>query len=287
MNSMPTCTLSSLGLLGILFAAPLFAQPPEAEVWPALQQRGCQAWISGPVVWLKPSDSDLEKQQMFIPKLNAPIREIGWTKSVLDDAVHEIRVSPEPDRWKFSWQTAPAHEPTLKIEFDIPPRLPEQSSASQPRSDGSFMLGAHQARTFGKRLRYEPQPIKNTIGYWTSDEDYAEWGFQVDQPGKYAVAILQGCGKGQGGSQAKLSVRQRDLVIAELSFTTIETGHFQNFRWCHVGNLELTESGLHQLQVKPVVIAKAALCDIRAIHLIKQAEAADLSAAKKGQDGQD
>src|ERR1044072_1350534 len=39
--------------------------------------------------------------------------------------------------------------------------------ADEQRADGSIVLLATNAVTHGKQIRYEPQPHKNTIGYWT------------------------------------------------------------------------------------------------------------------------
>ena len=91
------------------------------------------------------------------------------------------------------------------------------------------MLHAWQAKTFGEKILFEPQWYKNTVGYWAIESDYATWELKIDQPGTYSVAMLQGCGKGQGGSDAVVTLRQDNTVKAKLHFQTIDTGHFQNF----------------------------------------------------------
>ena len=88
------------------------------------------------------------------------------------------------------------------------------------------------------------------------------------------MAVLQGCGKGQGGSDAVISLRQDGQVKAELTFQTIDTGHFQNFRWNHLGMIELPAAGTYQLRIDATRIAKVALFDVRTIHLVRQATAA-------------
>jgi hypothetical protein len=87
------------------------------------------------------------------------------------------------------------------------------------------------------------------------------------------VAILQGCGKGQGGSDAVLTIGPPGEPGVDLAFSPIETGHFQNFRWVDLGSVVLESAGQQELRVKPTRIAKAALCDIRAISLVPQSTA--------------
>ena len=126
--------------------------------------------------------------------------------------------------------------------------------------------------TFGEKLRFEPQWYKNTVGYWAVASDYATWDLKIQQPGTYTVAVLQGCGKGHGGSDAVISLRQGNDVKAMLPFQTIDTGHFQNFRWNHLGTIDVAEGGTYQLRIGAERIAQNALFDVRAIHLVRQAK---------------
>ena len=148
--------------------------------------------------------------------------------------------------------------------------LPSELKPIKPTSDGSFELFAHFASTHGEKLRYEPQPFKNTVGYWTGKKDYAAWTIQLDKPGRFNVAVLQGCGKGQGGSQAIMSfIAPVKDTTPTIEFDVVETGHFQNFLWVHLGEVELRHRGAVEINVAPKQIKKAALMDIRAIHLIR------------------
>jgi hypothetical protein len=133
-------------------------------------------------------------------------------------------------------------------------------------------LPAHRAATHGRNLRFEPQPFKNTIGYWTLADDHALWSFVVDQPGEYRIAVLQGCGAGQGGSEAKIEILRDDAVVAVEEFRVEETGHFQNFKWRSLGLVRLENPGQYQLKLSALRIARAAVGDFRAIHLVRQAQ---------------
>ena len=68
-------------------------------------------------------------------------------------------------------------------------------------ADGTITLPGKTAVVHGVQLRFEPLPHKNTLGFWTKLDDWAEWEFQVSKPGEFTLEILQGCGKGSGGSE--------------------------------------------------------------------------------------
>ena len=103
-----------------------------------------------------------------------------------------------------------------------------------PAADGSVELDASDATVHGVTLRYEPNPKKLCLGYWSNPADWASWRFEVGTPGPYRVEIQQGCGAGHGGSTAKVVVAD-----AAFEFTVEDTGHFQNFRAREVGTSSL------------------------------------------------
>ena len=92
---------------------------------------------------------------------------------------------------------------------------------------------------------------------------------KVETPGRFNVGILQGCGKGQGGSDAVINIQNStDQSSTKLDFKVEETGHFQNFKWRTIGEIELSQ-GQQTLEIRPVKIANKALMDVRAIHLVR------------------
>lgn len=129
-------------------------------------------------------------------------------------------------------------------------------------NDGSITLAARSAEIHGITLRYEPLPHKNTVGFWTNPDDYATWEFTVAKPGRYEVEILQGCGKGQGGSEAKMVIDGQTLT-----FTVEDTGHFQNFVPRTIGTVKIDQPGRKTLELRAVNKAKAAVMDCRQITL--------------------
>ena len=128
--------------------------------------------------------------------------------------------------------------------------------------DGTVLLHARVATIHGTTVRYEPQPNKNTIGYWTDVDDWVSWDFEITQPGKFKVQILQGCGKGSGGSQVNFSVGEQTLKV-----TVKDTGGFQNFVNREIGELTIEKPGRYMLAVKPKTKPGVAVMDLREIKL--------------------
>jgi hypothetical protein len=126
---------------------------------------------------------------------------------------------------------------------------------------GDIRLHAKDARVHGGTLRWEPQPNKNVLGYWTSTDDWAGWEFDAKTAGKYEVEIQQGCGKGSGGAEVVIEIDNQKLM-----FTVQDTGHFQKMILRTIGEVELT-TGKHVLAVKPRTKPGAAVMDLRRVVL--------------------
>lgn len=240
----------------------------ETERFMAADSEGIEAFRIGNALLL-----NLEagvKAPITIPRLMAPLRSIEWMG---DESGPTIKLSPEPDSWKLSWKGEKAGRATIVLTFDSPPLLPEEVKPIKAAGDGSFFLPAHLAVTRGEKIRYEPQPNKNTVGYWVGKKDSAAWTIKLDQPGRFSVAILQGCGRGQGGSQASISfISPVKDVYPSIDFEVVETGHFQNFQWHHLGEVQIRHTEVEVI-VAPKNISKGALMDIRAVHLVRLPDA--------------
>lgn len=132
-----------------------------------------------------------------------------------------------------------------------------------PGADGSLLLHARDAIVHGSNLRYEPQPFKDTLGYWTRVDDWAEWAFELPGPGRYRVEALQGAGKGSGGAEVEVAIGGERLVM-----TVEDTGGFQNFVRRTLGEVRLA-AGRHALQVRPRTRPGVAVMDLREVRLVK------------------
>ncbi len=130
-----------------------------------------------------------------------------------------------------------------------------------PGKDGVITMHSRTATVSGTQLRYEPLPHKNTLGYWVRVEDTAAFDFTATTPGAYTVEVLQGCGKGSGGSEVELSIG-----ASKLTFTVKDTGGFQAFECRAVGTLTV-ETGKQTLTVTPLKKPGAAVMDLREVVL--------------------
>lgn len=134
---------------------------------------------------------------------------------------------------------------------------PKQSSTS-----GAVILHARDALVHGEKLRYEPEPHKDTLGYWVNSGDWAEWQFTAPAAGTYSVDVLQGCGAGSGAAEVEIAVAEQAL-----RFTVEETGHFQRFVPRTVGTITLSAAGPHRLTVRAVSKPNVAVMDLRRVTL--------------------
>lgn len=199
-----------------------------------------------------------------IPRFNNPI---GKVYVQGDASKAALRVAPFPDRWLIALppggDAADATPLTILVETVDRPYLPKIPRIVSGTSE-HITLAAHDAVTVGKMLRYEPQPHKNTVGYWTNPADTCHWLFYADEPGDFNVEVLQGCGKGHGGSEVSVIVGSETL-----KFVVEDTGHFQNFKRREIGSVNLPSAGLYELAIKPVTKASVAVMDVRQVRLVR------------------
>ncbi len=222
--------------------------------------------------------------EVQIPRMMAAIQSMAAT---LDNESCELTITPDPKIWKLRWKnTQPIedrnHEVDIKLVLNDRPIGITQSSATYQQADGTIVLRAQNGITSGELLRFEPQPFKNTIGYWANPKDTVSWEFQVNQPGQFAVAVLAGCGAGQGGSVVELRAgidadNHNETASLEpssksmkIEFAMIETGHFQNFRWQPIGMLTIEKADKYKLTLTAKSLANKAIGDVRMISLVRQ-----------------
>jgi hypothetical protein len=138
----------------------------------------------------------------------------------------------------------------------------EVPKANEQRDDGSIILLATNAVTHGTNIRYEPQPHKNTIGYWTKASDWVSWDFAVKKPGTFTVQLTQSCGKGSGGSEVAFQLNEQTIIDV-----VPETGSFTNWTNRVIGTFLVGTAGVHTITVKPLKKPGLAVMDLRAIAL--------------------
>lgn len=141
--------------------------------------------------------------------------------------------------------------------------IPAPAAEAPPQGDnGVISLPAAAAVTWSEKLRFEPQEDKNCLGYWTSEEDWAEWEFEVAEPGTYEVIVHKGCADNSAGAEVAVLVGDQ-----ETRFTVEATGGFQNWQPVSAGTIEIGESGTHFLALKPLSKPGPAVMDVLKVEL--------------------
>jgi arylsulfatase A len=195
----------------------------------------------------------------------------AWQKSVgakiptpnpdFDAKLHDrLYVEQDPSKLVPA-ATAAATEPGWKAwRAAMNAAVKGRPSKVTPAS-GDIRLHAKDARVHAKTMRYEPQPNKNVLGYWTNPADWADWEFDVRKAGVYEVEVQQGCGAGSGGAEVAVEVAGQTL-----KFTVQETGHFQQMILRTIGEVKLP-AGKQTLAVRPQTKPGAAVMDLRRVVL--------------------
>lgn len=197
---------------------------------------------------------------LTIARYNNPISSVTLrTKG----STQELSLTPRTEHWEIELpKLGKVPKAVVFIKTIGKPRLAGPPVLLKPTKEGSLHLSAHTATPIGARIRYEPQPEKNTLGFWADEEDFAEWTFKLNKPGRYRIEILQGCGKGQGGSIIGI-----ELGDNQLTYKVKETGHFQTFERHRVGTVTLKSTEPQVLRMIAVEKKDRIVADIRAIFL--------------------
>ena len=143
--------------------------------------------------------------------------------------------------------TVPAEAPdpvctvvVLKVKgaLNVAALVPSQ----QP--DGSIKLRAADAICHGHQIRYEAGEKRGNIGFWLDPNDWVEWEFKVNQPGKFTISA-ETAAEGSGSFE----------VIAEeqrLKATAPTTGNYGHFTTVELGQVDIAETGKTALAVKAI-----------------------------------
>jgi len=211
------------------------------------------------------AETESQKATELQSRLQAWRQSVGAQKVVgnseFDATLHQrLYVDQDPSRLlpgKSADETAAAWKNwRAAMNAAIKDRQPRVTPAT-----GEIRLHAKDARVHGEKLRYEPEPHKNVLGYWTNEKDWADWEFDVPTAGRYVVEVQQGCGTNCGGSEVLVEIGD-----AKLTFIVQETGHFQHMILRTIGTVELSD-GKSTLAIKPQTKPGPAVMDIRRVVL--------------------
>jgi arylsulfatase A-like enzyme len=211
------------------------------------------------------ASAEPERAEQLLRKLQAWRASVGArmpTPNPEFDAASHRRLYVDQDSSQLiADSTAAATEPKwtawrAAMDAAVKGRKPSVTPAT-----GDYRLHARNARVHAEKMRYEPQPQKNVLGFWTKASDWADWDFDVTKPGLYEVEVQQGCGTGSGGAEVAVEVGGQTL-----KFTVQETGHFQQMILRTIGQVEL-KVGKQTLAVKPQSKPGPAVMDLRRVVL--------------------
>ncbi len=260
---MGIATLTAVAMLIVSLSQIACGAPPEkipsdAKPFAGWKVENVDAWTQKSRLYLEiqkwPEDGKLRIPRMANSVVGIDLKDVPS---------QIIELQPEPKWWILKLGNKPEDgQNLLVIEFDSKPLLFSEKIIAEPGRNKIIFLPAKYAITVGEKLRFEPQANKNTVGYWSNPNDTAEWLFKLEEPGMYEVEILQGCGKGNGGSMVDIII-ENQLLKLEVQ----DTGHFQNFIWKPVGTIKLAETKAGKLKVIPDTKASGAVMDVRAIRL--------------------
>lgn len=178
-----------------------------------------------------------------------------------DAALHRrLYVDQDPSRL-LPEATAAAMGPKWKAWRTAMNKAREGADPLVTPAAGDIRLHARDAIVHAKTMRYEAEPHKNVLGYWTDPADWAEWEFDVPAGGEYEVEIQQGCGDGCGGALVAVEVGGE-----RIEFTVQETGHFQQMIQRTIGQVKL-QAGRQKLAIKPQTKTGPAVMDVRRVVL--------------------
>lgn len=239
-----------LVLLVALLQEPL---PPQNTPWGRIEWKPSAALLH---VEAWPADG-----KVAMPRLNNPI---GAVYVQGDPAQKPVAFQPNVADWSVARPRTDGPHVIVVETVGRPRPAGDTAPLVEAGKDGTVTLAAHDAQPHGRLLRYEPQPHKNTVGYWADEKDWVGWRFKA-KAGRYRVLLLQGCGKGQGGSSIQVSVGGQ-----KLDFTVEDTGHFQNFVERPAGSIALEKDGESALEIRALKKAKAAVMDVRQVRLVPE-----------------
>ncbi len=166
------------------------------------------------------------------------------------------------------------HASVIALELDGAPRVDDRI---HPGADGTLVLHAATAETFGGGLRLEAsQPGKRpdglppaalepdtNLGYWSEPESGARWEAALAPGTVYDVVLVYGCAPGQEGSTGVLSVGgvETHIEIREA------TGAWHDYAELPLGTVSSAEGGT-QIAVRATRVAAGAALNLRALILV-------------------
>jgi putative heme-binding domain-containing protein len=144
---------------------------------------------------------------------------------------------------------------------------PKRFPGNEPRTvaldgesvDGETPLTASTARVFGPGLVFEPEG--QNLGYWASEDDYAQWEVEVARPGRFEAWLEAACPPEHAWQEVVLSAGS-----AEVTGRVPDTRAWGDYHRRFMGTLDLP-AGRSTVTVRSAGPVRDYLMDLRALHL--------------------
>lgn len=126
-------------------------------------------------------------------------------------------------------------------------------------ADGSFVLSASQAKTYGQKLAYRPS--LDVLAPWTIADDSAEWIIEAKHAGEYEVLVELAADDESAGDKFTIQTEG-----SQTTGTVQSTGGYETHVTQKAGTLKL-KAGLNRILMRPEGPLKRELADVRSILL--------------------
>lgn len=131
----------------------------------------------------------------------------------------------------------------------------------RPSPDGALRVSAENGEVFGNEIHI--WDCNHCLGWWTAEEDKAQWTVQTPAAGIYTVTMEWSCDDSSAGNKWRVEANE-----AELSGTVESSGGWEAYRTKEIGRIELPE-GLSQVTIRAAgpIRAGSYLFDLRGLTL--------------------
>jgi mono/diheme cytochrome c family protein len=134
-------------------------------------------------------------------------------------------------------------------------------NALEPDADGTLLLPASAAKTYGQKLAYRPS--LNVLAPWRIETDVAEWTLQIPADAEYEVLVTLAADEASAGDSYVIEAESTSLKA-----TVKSTGGYDSFAEQSAGTLKL-KAGVQKMLMRPDGALKQELADVRAVKLKK------------------
>jgi len=100
---------------------------------------------------------------------------------------------------------------------------------------------------------------------WLNPGDWASWLLKFEQPGTYEIAVRQASASQREGTY--------EVVLGgkKLRSTVVRTRNAQDFKSCIVGEIEITQPGIHRLQINAIEVPeREQLFRLKGLELVRK-----------------